>query len=398
MSSLSSRSPLSGQTAIIGIGQTPFTRGTELTTLGLHLEAAHEAIADAGLTPADIDGVMPNELAGTVAEDFILELGLPNLAFSSTIRTGGASFVSAIQSAALAIAGGVANHVLLVAGRRGYSAQRVSKTSEGAIAPHPVMRQIDEFERPFGNTVAAQWFAQAARRHMHEYGTTSEDFGHVAVAVRGHANKNPRALMYEKTMTLEQHQASPFIADPLRLFDCSLETDGATAIVISRADRAKDAKKPGIPILGVGEGHGDPPTSITQKRDLTRIEGLERAAERAYAMAGLGPEAIDCAQLYDGFTWIVLASLEACGFCAPGEGGGFVRDGRIALGGALPVNTSGGLLSEGHCSGANLVSEAVRQLRGEVEPDRQVTGCERILVTGEGDFHEGAALILGATE
>ena len=341
---------------------------------------------------------MPNELAGTVAEDFILELGLPNLAFSSTIRTGGASFVSAIQSAALAVAGGVANHVLLVAGRRGFSAQRVSKTSEGAIAPHPVMRQIDEFERPFGNTVAAQWFAQAARRHMHEYGTTSEDFGHVAVAVRGHANKNPRALMYEKTMTLEQHQASPFIADPLRLFDCSLETDGATAIVISRADRAKDAKKPGIPILGVGEGHGDPPTSITQKRDLTRIEGLERAAERAYAMAGLGPEAIDCAQLYDGFTWIVLASLEACGFCAPGEGGGFVRDGRIALGGALPVNTSGGLLSEGHCSGANLVSEAVRQLRGEVEPDRQVAGCERILVTGEGDFHEGAVLILGATE
>ncbi len=398
MSSLSSRSPLSGQTAIIGIGQTPFTRGTELTTLGLHLEAAHEAIADAGLTPADIDGVMPNELAGTVAEDFILELGVPNLAFSSTIRTGGASFVSAIQSATLAVAGGVANHVLLVAGRRGYSAQRVSKTSEGAIAPHPVMRQIDEFERPFGNTVAAQWFAQAARRHMHEYGTTSEDFGHVAVAVRGHANKNPRALMYEKTMTLEQHQASPFIADPLRLFDCSLETDGATAIVISRADRAKDAKKPGIPILGVGEGHGDPPTSITQKRDLTRIEGLERAAERAYAMAGLGPEAIDCAQLYDGFTWIVLASLEACGFCAPGEGGGFVRDGRIALGGALPVNTSGGLLSEGHCSGAILVSEAVRQLRGEVEPDRQVAGCERILVTGEGDFHEGAALILGATE
>ena len=395
---MSSLATLGGQTAIVGVGQTPFTRGTELTTLGLHLEAAHEAIADAGLMPADIDGVMPNELAGTVAEDFILELGLPNLAFSSTIRTGGASFVSAIQSAALAVAGGIANNVLLVAGRRGYSAQRVSKTSEGAIAPHPVMRQIDEFERPFGNTVAAQWFAQAARRHMHEYGTTSEDFGHIAVAVRGHANENPRALMYEKTMTLEQHQASPFIADPLRLFDCSLETDGATAIVITRADRARDAKKPGIPILGVGEGHGDPPTSITHKRDLTRIEGLERAAERAYRMAGLGPDAIDCAQIYDGFTWIVLASLEACGFCPAGEGGGFVRDGRIALGGALPVNTSGGLLSEGHCSGANLVSEAVRQLRGEVETKRQVANCERVLVTGEGDFHEGAALILGAAE
>lgn len=393
---MSSLASLRETTAIIGLGQTPFTRGTDTSTLGLHLRAAHEAIADAGLTPADIDGVMPNELAGTVAEDFILELGLPNLAFSSTIRTGGASFVSAIQSAALAIAAGIAKNVLLVAGRRGYSAQRVSLTSEGAIPPHPVMRQIDEFERPFGNTVAAQWFAQAARRHMHEYGTTSEDFGHIAVAIRGHANANPRALMYEKTMTLEQHQASPFISDPLRLFDCSLETDGATAIVITSAERSKDATKPGIPILGIGEGHGDPPTSITQKRDLTRIEGLERAAERAFAMAGVGRDEIDCAQIYDGFTWIVLASLEACGFCKPGEGGAFVRDGRVALGGTLPINTSGGLLSEGHCSGANLVSEAVRQLRGEVEAARQVPDCEHVLVTGEGDFHEGACMILGA--
>ena len=129
---MTSLASLRDKTAIVGLGQTPFTRGTDLTTLGLHLEAAHEAIANAGLTPADIDGVMPNELAGTIAEDFILELGLPNLAFSSTIRTGGASFVSAIQSAALAVAAGVATNVLLVAGRRGYSAQRVSKTSEGA--------------------------------------------------------------------------------------------------------------------------------------------------------------------------------------------------------------------------------------------------------------------------
>ncbi len=386
---------ISGRTAIVGIGQTPFTRGTEQSTLELHLAAALEAIEDAGLAPADIDGVMPNELAGTIAEDFILNLGLPELAFSSTIRTGGASFASAIQSASLAIAGGVARNVLLVAGRRGYSAQRVSLTSEGAIPPHPVMRHVDEFERPFGNTVASQWFAQAARRHMHEYGTTSEDFGRIAVAIRGHANRNPRALMFEKPLTLEQHQASPMIADPLRLFDCSLETDGATAIVLTSTERAKDARKPAASLLGFGEGHGRPPTSITQKRDLTRIEGLEVAARRAFAMAGLAPADIDTAQIYDGFTWIVLASLEAVGFCKPGEGGDFVRDGRIALGGALPINTSGGLLSEGHCSGANLVSEAVRQLRREVEPERQVPDCERILVTGEGDFHEGATLILG---
>jgi acetyl-CoA acetyltransferase len=386
---------ISSSTSIVGVGQTPFTRGTEYSTLELHLQAALEAIGDAGLRPSDIDGVMPNELAGTIAEDFILNLGLPNLAFSSTIRTGGASFVSAIQSAALAIAGGVAKNVLLVAGRRGYSAQRVSLTSEGAIPPHPVMRHIDEFERPFGNTVASQWFAQAARRHMHEFGTTSEDFGRIAVAVRKHANLNPRALMFEKTMTLEQHQASAMIADPMRLFDCSLETDGATAIVLSSTERARDLSKPAIPLLGFGEGHGSPPTSITQKADLSEIEGLARAGKRAFEMARLTPAEIDAAQIYDGFTWIVLASLEALGFCGRGEGGAFVQDGRIELAGALPVNTSGGLLSEGHCSGANLVSEAVRQLRGEVEPGRQVPNCQRVLVTGEGDFHEGAALILG---
>ena len=386
---------ISGHSAIVGIGQTPFTRGTEKSTLELHLDAALEAIADAGLSPGDIDGVMPNELAGTVAEDFILNLGLPELAFSSTIRTGGASFASALQSAALAVHGGVARHVLLVAGRRGFSAQRVSKTSEGAIAPHPVMRQIDEFERPFGNTVASQWFAQAARRHMHEFGTTSEHFGHIAVACRKHANLNPRALMYEKPMSLEDHQASKLIADPLRLFDCSLETDGATAVVITSAERARDLAKPPVTLLGFGEGHGDPPTSITQKRDMTRIEGLELAGRRAYAMAGLQPADIDCAQIYDGFTWVVLASLEALGFCAHGEGGPFCTEGRLELGGALPINTSGGLLSEGHCSGANLVSEAVRQLRGEVEAERQVPDCRHVLVSGEGDFHEGSALILG---
>jgi acetyl-CoA acetyltransferase len=386
---------ISGQCAIVGIGQTPFTRGTDKSTLELHLDAALEAIADAGLSVADIDGVMPNELAGTVAEDFILNLGLPELAFSSTIRTGGASFASAIQSAALAVHGGVARHVLLVAGRRGFSAQRVSRTSEGAIAPHPVMRSVEEFERTFGNTVASQWFAQAARRHMHEFGTTSEHFGHIAVACRKHANLNPRALMYEKTMTLEQHQASKLIADPLRLFDCSLETDGATAAVITSVARARDLPKTPVALLGFGEGHGAPPTSITQKRDMTRVEGLELAAQRAFSMAALRPEDMDSAQIYDGFTWIVLASLEALGFCKHGEGGGFVEGGRLELGGSLPINTSGGLLSEGHCSGANLVSEAVRQLRREVEPERQVADCQRIVVSGEGDFHEGAALILG---
>jgi acetyl-CoA acetyltransferase len=380
--------------AIVGVGHTAYTRGTERSTLELHLEAALAALADAGLSPDDVDGVMPNELAGTIAEDFILNLGLADLRFSSTLRTGGASFVSAMQSACLAVAGGVARCVLLVAGRRGFSAQRVSKTSEGAMPPMPVMRQIDEFERPFGNTVAVQWFAQAARRHMHEYGTKSEHFGHVAVACRKHANQNPNAVMHAKPMMLADHQASPLIADPLRLFDCSLETDGAAAVVITSAERARDLRRPPVLVSGVAEGHGDPPTSITHKRVMTEIEGLRRAAERAYRMAGLGPGEVDCAQVYDGFTWVALCSLEDLGFCKKGEGGPFVEGGRIELGGALPLNTAGGLLSEAHCSGANHVVEAVRQLRRELPPARQVPDCEVSLVTGEGDFHEGAVAIL----
>jgi acetyl-CoA acetyltransferase len=377
------------------VGHTAWTRGTGKSTLELHLEASLAALADAGLGPDDVDGVMPNELAGTIAEDFVLNLGLADLRFSSTLRTGGASFVSALQSACLAVAGGVARCVLLAAGRRGYSAQRVSKTSEGAIPPMPVMRQIDEFERPFGNTVAVQWFAQAARRHMHKFGTRSEHFGHIAVACRKHANRNPHALMFAKAMTLADHQASPLIADPLRLLDCSLESDGAAAVVVTSAERARDLRKPPVYVCGIAEGHGDPPTSITQKRRLTELEGVRRAAERAYRMAGVGPAEIDCAQIYDGFTWVALASLEDLGFCKKGEGGPFVEGGRVELGGALPINTAGGLLSEAHCSGANHVVEAVRQLRREVEPSRQVERCERVLVTGEGDFHEGAVAILG---
>jgi len=386
---------LSGGCVIAGIGQTPFTRGTEKSTVGLHLDAALEAIADAGLKPSDIDGVMPNELAGTIAEDFIVNLGLENVTFSSTMRHGGASLLSAVKSACLAVHTGVAKHVLLVAGRRGFSQQRMSKASEGTIPPHPLFREFNEFESPFGNTAPLQWFAPAAMRHMHEFGTTSEQLGRIALTCREHANLNPRALMHDKKMTMEDYLASPMIADPYRKFDCSLETDGATAFVITSAERGRDLKKAGVPILGLGEGHGTPPTSMTHKRDMTKVEGIEQAGKQAFEMAGLKPRDISSVQLYDAFTWVVLSTLEDLGFCQKGEGGAFVESGVLGLSGGLPLNTSGGLLSEGHCSGANLLSEAVRQLRGEVEQQRQISNCNNILISGEGHFHEGAVAILG---
>lgn len=382
---------LRDQCAIAGVGHTEYTRGTPRSTLELQLDAALAAIEDAGLTTADIDAVMPNEMSGRIAEEFIIELGLTDLAFTSTIRTGGASVISAVQSACMAITTGVARCVLVVAGRSGFSEQRVSTSS---VPRAPVLATVDEFERPYGSLVAAQWFAQAAQRHMHEFGTTSEQFGHVAVTSRQHANLNPHAYMRDRPMTLADHQSSRIITTPFRLLDCSLETDGAAAIVITAADHAADLRQRPVLVTGVGEGHGDPPTSITQKRDLTAMEGMKRAGQRAFAMAGIGPGDIDCAQLYDGFTWFVVATLEALGFCGRGEGGPFVAEGGIGLGGRLPVNTHGGLLSEAHVSGLGHVIEAARQLRGTVEPERQVPGCETALVTNEGDFHEGSVLIL----
>lgn len=376
--------------AIVGVGNTVYARGTEASTLQLHLEAAHAAIADAGLTPADIDAVMPQSMADRIVEEFILELGLRDVSFSTTVHTGGASVLSSIQSAVLALHAGVANAVLVVAGRRGYSEQRVSTSS---FRPLPVQAHVDEFEKPYGNFVGMQWFAQAAQRHMHEFGTTSEQFGAIAVACRRHANLNPQALMHGRPMTLDDHQSSRIVVSPFHLFDCSLESDGAGAVVLTRAERARDLRHVPVLVSGIGEGHGYPPTSITQKRDMTRIEGIEQAGRRAFAMAGMSPADIDCAQLYDGFTWFVLATLEALGFCGRGEGGPFVEGGRIELDGDLPVNTHGGLLSEAHVSGINHVIEAVRQLRRSVEPARQVA-CETVLVTAEGDFHEGSALIL----
>jgi acetyl-CoA acetyltransferase len=377
--------------AIVGVGNTAYTRGTDRSTLELHLEASLAALADAGLEPSDVDAVMPHDIADRCVEDFITNLGLRDLSFSSVVPSGGASLLRSVQSAVLAVSAGVARTVLIPAGRRGYSGERVST---GATKVLPALRMIEEFEKPYGNLVGMQWFAQVATRHMHEYGTTSEQFGAVAVACRRHANLNPGALMYGKPMTLEQHQASPIITTPFHLFDCSLESDGAGAVVITSSERARDLAKTPVLISGIGEGHGDPPTSVIQKRDMTDIEGMRFAGRRAFDMAGLTPADVDCVQVYDGFTWFVVGTLEALGFCGRGEGGAFVEGGRIELGGELPLNTAGGLLSEGHVSGMNHVIEAVRQLRREVPAARQVDECEVVLVTNEGNFHEGSVMLV----
>jgi len=371
--------------AVTGVGDTTYMRGTDRTALSLQLEASLRAIVDAGLTPKDIDGLIPYGM-GVVAEDLVTNFGIPDLRFSATTPMGGATAVASIQCAAAAISAGICNHVLLSLGRTGYSGGRIG----ARVQQMPQFRMIGEFEMPSGAIAPPQLYAPMARRHMEIYGTTSLQFAEIAVNTRTNAMRNPNATM-QRAITVEDHQNSRMISDPLRLLDCSLESDGAAAVVISAADRARDLKKPSVVLMGVAEGHPDSPSAITQRPDLTRL-GLAKAAPKAFAMAGVTHRDIDVAEIYDCFTYIVLCQLEDAGFCKKGEGGPFVASGAIRMGGKLPVNTHGGLLSQAHIAGMNHIVELVRQLRGEAA--NQVKDAEIGLVTGYGDMGDGSIAIM----
>ncbi len=379
--------PLRGKAAVSGIGETAYTRGTSKSGPALQFEASLKAIADAGLSPRDIDGIIPYFPGGAIAEDHVANLGLPDLKLSVFVPMGGATCVAALQTAAMAVATGVCRHVLISVGRTGYSGARASER----LLQFPQFALAGEFEAPIGVFAPAQLYAPGARRHMELYGTTPRHLAEVAVVTRQHAILNGNAVM-TKPLTVEEHHASRMIADPFRLFDCSLESDGGAAIVVSATEAARDLARPVISIMGVAEGHPDSPASIAQRADLLAF-GLVKAAPRAFAMAGVTPADIDVAEIYDCFTFTVINQLENLGFCKKGEGGPFVMDGRIALGGALPLNTHGGLLSQGHVVGLNHIIELTRQLRGE-GGRAQVKDAEIGLVTGYGDMGDGSLAIM----
>jgi len=378
---------LNGKGAITGIGETAYVRASPKSAFELQIEASLLAIADAGLDPKDIDGIIPIGITGAPAEAFVTNFGIPDLRFSALTPMGGASGIAAVQCAIAAIMAGLCNHVLIPAGRN------VSSGARAGVRIHqmPQFHLVTEFELPQGAIAPAQLYAPMARRHMELYGTTSRQFGEVAVSTRAHALLHGNAVM-TKPITIEDHQASRMIADPFRLLDCSLESDGGAAFVVSSAERAADMKQPRVTVLGVAEGHPDSPSSITQRADLTRL-GMAKAAPVAFGMAGVRHAEIDGAEIYDCFTYIVLCQLEDMGFCGKGEGGPFVEDGKLRLGGALPTNTHGGLLSQAHMLGMNHVAELVRQLRGH-GGRAQVAGAQTGLCTGYGDLGDGAIAIM----
>lgn len=375
--------------AVAGVAETTYSKASDKTALRLQLEASLAAIADAGLQPSDIDGVIPIGITGAPAEEYITNFGIPDLRFSAIVPHGGASPVGALQAAAAAIATGIATTVLVTAGRN------VSRGAKAGVRIHtmPQFRYVTEFERPMGAVAPVQLYAPMARRHMELYGTRSEQLAEIAVTVREHALLNDNAIM-TKPITVADHQASRMIADPFRLFDCSLESDGGAAFVVTSAERARDLAKPSVELLGIAMGHPESPSSITQRGELTRL-GVAKAAPIAWDMSGVGPGDIDVAEIYDCFTWVLLCQLEDLGFCAKGEGGDFVSGGRLRLGGALPTNTHGGLLSQAHMLGMNHVIELVRQLRGQAGR-AQVDGAQIGIATGYGDMGDGGVAIMGA--
>jgi acetyl-CoA acetyltransferase len=387
-------SKITDKACIVGVGETRYSRGTDKNSFELTLEASCHAIEDAGIKPSLIDSiVLPGGPRSGTAGDYIANLGLPDLRYTASLQEmGGASNVASVEAATLAIASGVSDYVLIPTSQLFFSGRKARANTTDTSTGIQSAAAVRDYYAPYGVSAPPQFYAWMCQRHMQIYGTTQEQLGAVALAMRKHAQLHPNALMRGIPMTMDDYLKSRWINYPYHLLDCCLETDGAAALVMTTAERAKDLKHPPVYVMGIASGHPYPPMDIPNRPDITKI-GLDFSAPRAWASAGVKPSDADFAEIYDCFTGQVILQIEAAGFCKKGEGGPFVQGGRIELGGELPINTHGGLLSQAHVSGMNHLVEAAVQLRHEAG-QRQVKDAEIGAVSGWGGHGHGALAVL----
>ncbi len=369
-----SRAP-AGQAAIAGIGCTEFSKDSGRSALQLAAEAARAAIADAGLRPSEIDGTVTFAMDENEEPQLANTLGIPELRISTRTRGGGGGSCATIQHAAAAVASGHADAVLVYRAFNERSERRFGQP--GRQVPHADW----DFYMPFGLDTPAKIYGLAFQRYMYRYGLSNADFGLYSVVARQYAATNPRAWFYQRPITLDDHQRSRWIVEPiLRLLDCCQESDGGVALVVTRAERARDLPNP-VRIAAAASTnllHGHELFNYYHG-DLSKLAEVEALARQLFGASGYGPWDMDLAMIYENFSPVVLLQLEGLGYCKPGEARDFVAEGQIGPGGRLPVNPNGGHLGEAYIHGMNLIVEAVRQLRG-IAPN-QVAGAERALVS-----------------
>ncbi|WP_067489504.1 lipid-transfer protein [Actinomadura hibisca] len=370
---------LSGKAAIAGIGATEFSKESGRSELQLAAEACLAAIKDAGLSPSDVDGLVTFTADASAEIAVQRELGIPALRFFSRVDYGGGAAAGTVAHAAMAVATGQADVVVCYRAFNERSGHRFGQANKSGGTGSNAMEF--SWHLPYGFATPAAWVAMQARRYMHEYGATSEDFGRVAVTMRRHAATNPKAWFHGRPITLEEHQASRWIVDPLHLLDCCQESDGGVAIVVTSAERARDLPHPPAVIAAAAQGTGPDQMMMFSyySGDIAALPAMGTVGEALWRQSGLTAADVQTAVLYDHFTPFVLIQLEELGFCGRGEAKDYIREQGIGLDGALPLNPHGGQLGEAYIHGMNGIAEGVRQIRGTSV--NQVADVRNVLVT-----------------
>jgi acetyl-CoA acetyltransferase len=386
---------LRDETAIAGIGVTEFSKNSGVSELTLAAQCVLAACQDAGVDPAEIDGLVSFTLDSSDEVEVARAVGAGDLTHFSKVNYGGGAAVGTVAQAVMAVATGQASTVVCYRAMNGRSGQRMGQGVSGDIITSDIIHW--SWYMAYGMLIPGSWVAMIANKYMHNYGVTREDLGRVAIAQRQCALQNPRAFGYGKPLTMEQYLEAPLLAHPLCLYDFCQETDGGCALLITSAERARDLRQKPAVIRGVAQASSRGQEQMTSfyRDQLDSLPEMELAAKRVYEIAGVGPGDIDAACLYDAFSCEVIMQLESFGFCSRGEGKHLVREGALEIDGRLPNNTHGGLLSEAYIHGMNNIAEGVRLIRGESSA-QPAKGIEHVLVSSGVGVPTGA-LILGVS-